>query len=284
MLVFAQVQHLQIQANTNTNLQIKANTNTNLQIQACLTLSACLEHRQVAECEQRPFKERFNVTLYKPQFFPLRLYARLYVWILLSYSWKTKTNSSLKVKTFWWVGDWCQASKGKKALKGWNFMFNRIVTIFGHQGCHWHGHQEVLLLCCDNENVRQWKKLSRKVLRDICLVLVLLLKWGWQLGEHMSEQLFDQGWQKYRSYFSQILWIICRNTNQEGDKEGNVYQSNCLTKNFCSDFWDDSISACSLPHSKCKRLNISLFILSQPRFISSHTHAKKNNVISFQDF
>jgi len=105
MLVFAQVQHLQIQANTNTNSQIQANTNTNLQIQACLTLSACLEHGQVAECEQRPFKERFNVTLYKPQFFPLRLNARLYAWVLLPYSWKTKTNSSLKVKTLvsWWL-------------------------------------------------------------------------------------------------------------------------------------------------------------------------------------
>ena len=93
--VFAQYQHLQIQANTNTNLQI----------QACLTLSVCLEHGQVAECEQRPFKERFNVTLYKPQFFPLRLYARLYAWVLLPYSWKTKTNSSLKVKTLvsWWL-------------------------------------------------------------------------------------------------------------------------------------------------------------------------------------
>jgi len=187
------------------------------------------------------------------------------------------------------VIDFSQA-RGEKALEGWNFMFNRVVTIFGHQGCHWHdqhGHQEVLLLCCDNENVWQWKRLSRKVLRDICLVLVLLLKWGWQWGEHMSEQLFGQGffhWQKYRSFFAQILWIICRNTNQEGDKEGNVYQGNCLTKIFCSDFWDDSISACSLPHFKCKRLNLSLFILSQPRFISLHTHAKKTMSSFFKIF
>ena len=157
---------------TNTNLQIQANTNTNLQIQACLTLSACLEQRQVAECEQRPFKERFNVTLYKPQFFPLRLYARLYVWTLLPYSWKTKTNFSLKVKILvsWWL---MSAKQGEKRQKGWNFMFNIVVTIFGHQGCHWHdqhGHQEVLLLCCvtmkmcDNEKGCQGRYSETSVL------------------------------------------------------------------------------------------------------------------------
>jgi len=108
----------------------------------------------------------------------------------------------------WWL---MSAKQGEKRQKGWNFMFNIVVTIFGHQGCHWHdqhGHQEVLLLCCDNENVWQWKRLSRKVLRDICLVLVLLLKWGWQWGEHMSEQLFGQGF----FLLTKIQILFCTNT------------------------------------------------------------------------
>jgi len=202
MLVFAQVQHLQIQANTNTNLQIQANTNTNLQIQACLTLSVCLEHGQVAECEQRPFKERFNVTLYKPQFFPLRLYARLYAWVLLPYSWKTKTNSSLKVKTLvsWWLMSVKQGGKRhwrveilcSTGLSPYLVIKNITDMI------------SMAIKKCSSYAVWQWKRLSRKVLRDICLVLVLLLKWGWQWGEHMSEQLFDQGffhWQKIQIFF-----------------------------------------------------------------------------------
>ena len=108
----------------------------------------------------------------------------------------------------WWVGDWCQSSKGGKGIGGLKF--------YVQQGCHhiWSSRMSLtwsawpsrsaLLMLCDNENVWQWKRLSRKVLRDICLVLVLLLKWGWQWGEHMSEQLFDQGffhWQKIQIFF-----------------------------------------------------------------------------------
>ena len=233
MLVFAQVQHLQIQANTNTNLQIQANTNTNLQIQACLTLSVCLEHGQVAECEQRPFKERFNVTLYKPQFFPLRLYARLYAWVLLPYSWKTKTNSSLKVKTLvsWWLMSVKQGGKRhwrveilcstglspylviknitdmatKKcsscAVWQWKCVTTKKVVKEGtkrHLSCASPASQMRLTMrgtyvgATLDQGFFHWQKIQIFFCTNTLNNLQKYRLRGWQRGERISEQLFDQ--------------------------------------------------------------------------------------------
>jgi len=190
----------------------------------------------------------------------------------------------------WWVGDWCQSRRGEKALEGWNFMFNRVVTIFGHQEYHWHdqhGYQEVLLLCCDNENVWQWKRLSRKVLRDICLVLVLLLKWGWQWGEHMSEQLFHQGffhWQKIQIFFCTNTLNNLQKYRLRGWQRGERISEQLFDQYFFLQIFETIVSVpagCLILNAK-DSIYLSSFWASQDLF--HHTHMQKNNVIFFQDF